>query len=260
MKKILAISAFVLSILSFAQQEKIEVTYTSRLILPEDFTFQPPGGGGGRQMPKEMMDEMKKRIQEPQESVLTIFGEQSVYKAIEKISNDQQSGPGGRGGMRMMRFGGNDNVYKDISTKSYTKEVNMMSKKYTVKDELPNFDWKLTRETRTILGNEARKATAEKDGKVITAWYSTKIPAKNEPENYWGLPGLILEVESEIEQGPIKGKKIIVISNIKTSNDKKAIEMPKAKSTITEADYEKLQKEQRERFEKMRNQGVNRRD
>ncbi|HEY4538848.1 MAG TPA: GLPGLI family protein [Faecalibacter sp.] len=260
MKKILAISAFVLSTLSFAQQEKIEVTYTSRLILPEDFTFQPPGGGGGRQMPKEMMDEMKKRIQEPQESVLTIFGEQSVYKAIEKISNDQQSGPGGRGGMRMMRFGGNDNVYKDISTKSYTKEVNMMSKTYTVKDELPNFDWKLTRETRTILGNEARKATAEKDGKVITAWYSTKIPAKNGPENYWGLPGLILEVESEIEQGPIKGKKIIVISNIKTSNDKKAIEMPKAKSTITEADYEKLQKEQRERFEQMRDQGVNRRD
>jgi len=260
MKKILAISVFVLSTLSFAQQEKIEVTYTSRLILPEDFTFQPPGGGGGRQMPKEMMDEMKKRIQEPQESVLTIFGEQSVYKAIEKISNDQQSGPGGRGGMRMMRFGGNDNVYKDISTKSYTKEVNMMSKTYTVKDELPNFDWKLTRETRTILGNEARKATAEKDGKVITAWYSTKIPAKNGPENYWGLPGLILEVESEIEQDPIKGKKIIVISNIKTSNDKKAIEMPKAKSTITEADYEKLQKEQRERFEQMRDQGVNRRD
>ena len=259
MKKFLAISAFVLSTLTMAQNEKIEVTYTSRFILPEDFTFQPPGGGG-RQMPKEMMDEMKKRIQEPQESVLTIFGDQSSYKATEKISNDQQSGPGGRGGMRMMRFGGNDNVYKDISTKSYTKEVNMMSKTYTIKDELPNFDWKITRETRTILGNEARKATAEKDGKVITAWYSTKIPAKNGPENYWGLPGLILEVESEIEQGPIKGKKIIVISDIKTTNDKKALEMPKAKSTITEADYEKLQKEQRERFEQMRNQGVNRRD
>ncbi|MBF0597506.1 GLPGLI family protein [Faecalibacter rhinopitheci] len=262
MKKILFLSAIVISSLTFAQQEKIEVTYTSRLILPEDFTFQPPGGGNGRQMPKEMMEQMMKRIQEPQESTLTIFGDQSNYKAIEKISNDQQNGggPGGRGGMRMMRFGGSDNVFKNISTKSYMKEVNMMSKTYTVKDDLPNFDWKLTRETRTILGNEARKATAEKDGKVITAWYSTKIPAKNGPENYWGLPGLILEVESEIEQGPIKGKKIIVISDIKTSNDKKAIEMPKAKTTITEAEYEKLQKEQRERFEQMRDQGVNRRD
>lgn len=259
MKKFLTISALVLSTLSMAQNEKIEVTYTSRLILPDDFTFQPPSGGGGRQMPKEMMDEMKKRIQEPQESTLTIFGEQSSYKAIEKISNDQQNG-GGRGGMRMMRFGGSDNVFKDISTKSYMKEVNMMSKSYTVKDELPNFDWKMTRETRTIMGNEARKATSEKDGKVITAWYSTKIPAKNGPENYWGLPGLILEVESEVEQGPVKGKRIIVISDIKTLNDKKAIEMPKAKSTITEADLEKLQKEQRARFEQMRDQGVNRRD
>lgn len=88
MKKILFLSAIVISSLTFAQQEKIEVTYTSRLILPEDFTFQPPGGGNGRQMPKEMMEQMMKRIQEPQESTLTIFGDQSNYKAIEKISND----------------------------------------------------------------------------------------------------------------------------------------------------------------------------
>ena len=51
MKNILSIAALILSSLSFAQQEKIEITYTSRLILPEDFTFQPPGGGSGRQSP-----------------------------------------------------------------------------------------------------------------------------------------------------------------------------------------------------------------
>lgn len=260
MKNILSIAALILSSLSFAQQEKIEITYTSRLILPEDFTFQPPGGGSGRQMPKEMMDEMKKRIQEPQEATLTICGDQSSYKTVEKISNDQQSGGRGPGGRGMMRFGGNDNIYKDISTKIYMKEVNMMSKTYTVKDSLPAFDWKITRESRTIMGNEARKATLEKDGKITTAWFTTKIPAKNGPENYWGLPGLILEIESEVEQGPVKGKKIITISNIKTLDDKKAIEMPKAKSTIKEADLEKIQQEQRQRFEEMRNQGVNRRD
>ena len=29
---------------------------------------------------------------------------------------------------------------------------------------------------------------------TITAWYSPEIPVSQGPENYWGLPGLILEV------------------------------------------------------------------
>ena len=73
MKNIFAITAIFLSAFSFAQSEKFEVTYSTRLILPEDFTFQPPGGGNGRQMSKEMIDEMKKRMQEPQTNTLTIF-------------------------------------------------------------------------------------------------------------------------------------------------------------------------------------------
>ncbi|SFM99348.1 GLPGLI family protein [Algoriella xinjiangensis] len=259
MKNIFAITAIFLSAFSFAQSEKFEVTYSTRLILPEDFTFQPPGGGNGRQMSKEMIDEMKKRMQEPQTNTLTIFGDQSIYKPVEKISNDQQNNSNGRGGMRIMRTSG-DNIYKDISTKIYFKDVNMFSKSYTVKDNLPNYDWKMTRETKKILGNDARKATLEKDGNITTAWYAVNIPSKSGPENYWGLPGLILEVETETQQGQIKGKKIITITDIKTSTDNKAIEVPKAKSTITEADLEKLQKEQRQRFEEMRNEGVNKKD
>lgn len=261
MKKIFTLTAVILSTaFSFAQTEKFEVTYTSRLILPADFSFQAPGGGG-RQMPKEMQDEMKKNLQEPQESILTILGDQSIYKTVEKISNDQLSTGGrGPGGPRMrMNFAG-DNIYKDISTKTYMKEANMFSKSYTVKDELTPLDWKITRETKTILGNEARKATLEKDGQITTAWYSTKIPAKTGPENYWGLPGLILEIHTNLEQGPFKGEKIITINDIKASSDKKPIEMPKAKTTITEAELQQLQKEQRQRFEQMRDQGVNRKD
>lgn len=260
MKKIIAIGLLLFNSFSFAQ-EKIEVTYTSRLILPEDFKFEAPGGGG-RQMPKEMQEQMMKRLQEPQESVLTILGDQSIYKAVEKISNDQMNGggrgPGGRG-PGMMRMGG-DNIYKDISTSSYMKVMNVFTKEYTVKDTLPHFDWKITRETKTILGNEAKKATAEKDGQTIVAWFTSKIPSKTGPESFWGLPGLILEVESNVDQGFFNGKRIITITDIKTKNDTKAIEAPKAKNTITEAELEKLQQEQRTRFEQMRDQGVNRRD
>lgn len=255
MKKIIAIGLLLINTFTYAQ-EKIEVSYITRIILPADFEFQSPGGG--RQMPKEMQEDFKKSIQEPQESTLTIFGDQSIYKAVEKISNDQQQSIG-RSHMRFMRFGG-DNIYKDISTSTYYKDVNVFTKEYTVKDVLPKYDWKISRETKTILGNEARKATLEKDGQVLTAWFTTTIPSKTGPENYWGLPGLILEIESDVDQGFIKGRRIISISSIKTVNNKKPLEAPKVKSTITEAELLKLQEEQRTRFEQMRNQGVNRRD
>ncbi|MEG0696124.1 MAG: hypothetical protein RR447_03195 [Algoriella sp.] len=45
MKKIISVFVLLLSFVVFAQQEKVEISYTSRLILPDDFTFQPPGGG-----------------------------------------------------------------------------------------------------------------------------------------------------------------------------------------------------------------------
>jgi GLPGLI family protein len=41
---------------------------------------------------------------------------------------------------------------------------------------------------------------------VITAWYTPEIPVNQGPENYWGLPGLILEVND--------GKTVILCSKV----------------------------------------------
>ncbi len=48
MKKIISVFIFLFSFSAFAQQEKVEISYTTRIILPDDFTFQPPGGGNAR--------------------------------------------------------------------------------------------------------------------------------------------------------------------------------------------------------------------
>lgn len=258
MKNIISVFILLISILSFAQQEKLEVTYTSRIILPKDFTFQPPSGNG-RQMPKDVQERVTKSIQEPQDYTLTILGDESIYKLIEKISNNQEQGMRGpRGGGRMMMNG--NNIYKNTSTHQILKEQNMMMKSYVVKDSLQTFDWKLSRDTKTILGNETKKATAIIDSIQTTVWYIPSLKYKTGPENYWGLPGLIAEVETEINQGPIKGKRIISITNISNSTNTKAIEKPKDKGAISQKEYNKLMNEQRQRFEEMRNSGVNKRD
>ncbi|MCA4808510.1 GLPGLI family protein [Empedobacter stercoris] len=258
MKKIISVFILLISIVSFAQQEKLEVSYTSRIILPDDFKFQPPGGGS-RQMPKDIQEQMVKSLQEPQDFTLTILGEESLYKLVEKISNSQEQGMRGLRGGRMMLMNG-DNIYKNTSTQQLLKEQNMMMKSYTIQDTLQNYEWKLTRETKTILGNEAKKATAIIDSIQTTAWYIPTLKYKTGPENYWGLPGLIAEVETEINRGPISGKRIISLTNISTATNTKSIEKPKDKNAISQKEYNKLMNDQRKRFEKMRNSGVNKRD
>lgn len=258
MKKIISVFILLISIVSFAQQEKLEVSYTSRIILPDDFKFQPPGGGS-RQMPKDIQEQMVKSLQEPQDFTLTILGEESLYKLVEKISNSQEQGMRGLRGGRMMLMNG-DNIYKNTSTQQLLKEQNMMMKSYTIQDTLQNYEWKLTRETKTILGNEAKKATAIIDSIQTTAWYIPTLKYKTGPENYWGLPGLIAEVETEINRGPISGKRIISLTNISTATNTKSIEMPKDKNAISQKEYNKLMNDQRKRFEEMRNSGVNKRD
>lgn len=258
MKKIISVFILLISIVSFAQQEKFEVSYTSRIILPDDFKFQPPGGGS-RQMPKDIQEQMVKSLQEPQDFTLTILGEESLYKLVEKISNSQEQGMRGLSGGRMMLMNG-DNIYKNTSTQQLLKEQNMMMKSYTIQDTLQNYEWKLTRETKTILGNEAKKATAIIDSIQTTAWYIPTLKYKTGPENYWGLPGLIAEVETEINRGPISGKRIISLTNISTATNTKSIEKPKDKNAISQKEYNKLMNDQRKRFEEMRNSGVNKRD
>jgi GLPGLI family protein len=63
--------------------------------------------------------------------------------------------------------------------------------------ELPS--WKLFTDTKSINGYTCRKATINRpDVGPITAWYAESIPIRMGPPTFWGLPGLILELEYEI--------------------------------------------------------------
>jgi len=82
---------------------------------------------------------------------------------------------------------------------------------------------------------------------TITAWYSPEIPISQGPENYWGLPGLILEVND--------GKTIILCSKI-VLNSKEKVEIKEATNgkVISQKDYDETVVKKMEEFRQM-NQG-----
>jgi GLPGLI family protein len=82
---------------------------------------------------------------------------------------------------------------------------------------------------------------------TITAWYSPEIPINQGPENYWGLPGLILEVND--------GKTIILCSKIVLNSKEKAeIKEPTNGKVISQKEYDETVVNKMEEFRQM-NQG-----
>ena len=209
----------------------------------------------------------------------------SIYKEEEKLDAPTQGGGGG--GFRMMgsMMGAGGTFYKNIKDKSYTVDKEFMGKEFLIKDSLPNLKWKLEGETRVIGGFNCFKATAihpvsktdfrnfrpkkeeesaakpkTEDKKTdfmsgieipkevtVTAWYTPEIPVNQGPENYWGLPGLILEVND--------GKTVILCSKIVLNPKEKAVIKASTKGkVITQAEYDETVIKKMEEFRSM-NQG-----
>ena len=82
---------------------------------------------------------------------------------------------------------------------------------------------------------------------TITAWYTPEIPVNQGPENYWGLPGLILEVND--------GKTTILCSKVVLNAKEKAeIKAPTKGKVISQKDYDETVVKKMQEMKEM-NQG-----
>lgn len=66
---------------------------------------------------------------------------------------------------------------------------------------------------------------------TITAWYSPEIPVNQGPENYWGLPGLILEINDGRTT-------ILCLKIVLNAKDKVDIKAPKNGKVISQKNYD----------------------
>lgn len=84
---------------------------------------------------------------------------------------------------------------------------------------------------------------------TITAWYCPEIPINQGPENYWGLPGLILEVND--------GKTVILCTKIVMNSKEKVTIKPVGKGKqVTQKEYDEIVKKKTEEMMEM-NSGPN---
>ena len=82
---------------------------------------------------------------------------------------------------------------------------------------------------------------------TVTAWYTPEVPLNQGPGEYWGLPGLILEVSA--------GQTTIVCSKIVMNpKDKTEINSPDKGKEVSQEEFDKIvndkMEEMRERWGK----------
>jgi GLPGLI family protein len=148
--------------------------------------------------------------------------------------------------------------YKNIKETELVQSQEFYGKRFLVKDQLYSLDWTMGTETKKIGEYTCYRAKAfvpaselnwydfswgdlrvkkEEEGKeasekmvVVEAWYAPEIPVAQGPAEYWGLPGLILEVS-------VEDTTLLCIEIIINKKEILKIEAPSKGKEITKKDY-----------------------
>ncbi len=233
---------------SFAQGFTGRAYYksTSKISISMDSTKMAP-----EQM-AQIQASLKKQME--QNYILSFTQTESTWKKEESLGGGPATASAGGAVFMVASSGEGSTLYKNV-TGNYLQEQEMMGKEYLVKDKSEPFEWELSEETKKIGNYTVQKANFTKivdsrqfstgmtemenvkDTIQVTVWFTPEIPVSHGPEYYFGLPGLILEVQNQ-------GRTLICEKiELNPSADPVVIERPSKGKEMTQAEFRVVQEE-----------------
>ncbi len=197
-------------------------------------------------MKKQLYEQIRKQSQKTY--FLNFNREESLYKQEEQLAAPAPAS----NGMTITLSNGSDVLYKNIKEQRYTNANEIFGKAFLIKDSIKPIEWELINETKNI-GNytcfkaeftethEIETISAEGDiediekTKTTTAWYTPQIPLSNGPDEFQGLPGLILEIND--------GELTLICSKLVLNPEKEVdIKEPKRGKEVSQQEYDAILK------------------
>jgi GLPGLI family protein len=208
---------------------------------------------------KEIEARMKNRLEKTY--ILNFNKEESVFEEDEKL--DAISGATDSWGKNFAP----GEQYKNLKNNTQVQNQEFYGKQFLVKDQLQPIEWKMDDETKQIgnymcfkatasvptndltwysfswdkLRNNENEAETTKDETEnnsiamteVEAWYTPQVPVGHGPSEYWGLPGLILEVSA--------GNTTMLCSKLIINPESKIkIEAPEKGKVVTKGEYQEI--------------------
>ena len=214
-------------------------------------------GSWGARMSEAQKKQVAERLKNRLEKTYILDFDKEASLFTEKEVLDAYSGATDSWGKNFAR----GDQYKNVKDNQLVQAQEFYGKKFLVVDELEQISWQMQQETKTIGNYQCFKAVAsvptanlkwydfswselrqqqaaeEEEGTepeiemtTIEAWYTMQIPVRHGPAEFWGLPGLILEVSA--------GDTVMLCSEIQMSpEDKVEIVAPTKGTEITKKEY-----------------------
>jgi len=213
---------------------------------------------------------LRKSLQKEYE--LKFTKEASNWKVVESLDKAAEGNSSVQ--VRFVGVGsglGGGVLYKNIKDKQYIEQADVFGKPFLVKDSLQEYDWELTTETKQIaqytcykaiytnettqvrfsFGDVAKEERGKQEEKItqeVVAWYTPQIPVSHGPDDYYGLPGLILELND--------GNRVMVCSKIVLNpEDDVVIEIPNKGKKVNREEYQAIVQEKAEEMQSIYSNG-----
>lgn len=195
-----------------------------------------------------------------QKMELLFNSDESLRRMLESDDRpDTEIGQPGGASFRTVSFSGADNImYHKFSAQKKTEQREMVGKKWLIEDSITKNNWKLTGESKTILGYTCQQATTSAfiktmrmqlnngqmertevpDTVKVEVWFATAIPVPGGPEYQGQLPGMILE--ANVRNGQTVYKAVEISPKVKEEE----IKEPKSGTKVTQKEFKKQVDEQ----------------
>ena len=256
MKKLFAILIAAFPVVSIAQQKEGKVVY-------ERITKMQIQINDNDQLAQNLPQTRTDKFE-------LLFGNnQSLWHISDEQIPEDDNGGGGGVQIRMIGGGVDDISFYDLGKGTSIEQRDMFEKKFVINDSIRKMNWKLTGESKTVLGHNCQKATAQRisirmmmnmdngkmerkeiqDTSVMTAWFTPDIPVAAGPAEFQGqLPGLILEMDIS------NGRQIYKAVEISPKADIAAIKEPRNGKKVTRDEFKKETQKMMDEMQK-NNQG-----
>jgi len=258
-----------ISTVSFSQELQGRAYYFSKTIFSDKLEVEDS------ESKEEMDPAMEKAFQEAlkaasEKSYLLTFNKaECVYEEEQQLEKPKAAS----GEMQISVSISSSEGKKYINAKNKTSSIEdaILGKEFLIVEPIEKPDWELVDESKKIGDYTCYKAKLvvpvsekqkkeyeeflkkeeikpslfkmqEPKDKMITAWYTPEIPVSFGPNNYWGLPGLILEInEPEL---------IILCSKVVLNTKGATIKAPNKGKKVSQKEFDTIQKK---KYDSMKN-------
>lgn len=237
MKKATLLACCLMPLLGWAQQSG-EITYEDKVNIHRRLT-------GDRERFKEFVPEFRTT-----HKTLLFTEAACLYTTAKEQPEQEVPPPGGGRGFRMGMGRNSEVLYKDLENQTQVAEREFMDKKFLIRGELEAFEWKLTGEQQMFGEYLCMEATFQDSARKVVAWFTPQIPYSIGPDDFGGLPGMILAVD--INEGE---RRITTLDISLRAIEADELEEPTKGKEVTDEEFRQLVREKMREMREMRRNG-----